>query len=205
MRDDLIAAYLPLIYGRAKVANQEHCPIGELIARKEDAHLEKKSTFRWDLRKAEVSKVMETATLKTVAAFLNSRDGGTLLIGVADDHQVLGLGPDYLSVHKDGKDDADLFGLALHQAIINAVGDAAATKVTSETHAIDDKDVCRVHVKPSGHPVHAAVTTVDAKGQHKKKARFYLRQGNGTREVTDEVEVQKYIAERWGKGMTTAP
>ncbi len=48
-RADVIAAYLPLIYGQAKVAHQEHCPIGELLLRGEDAHLEFKSTFRWDL------------------------------------------------------------------------------------------------------------------------------------------------------------
>ncbi len=67
---------------------------GELLARGEDAHLEYRSTFRWDLRAAAVSKVMETAVLKTVAAFLNSREGGTLLVGVADDGRVLGLESD---------------------------------------------------------------------------------------------------------------
>lgn len=30
-------------------------------------------------------------------------------------------------------------------------------------------------------------------------ARFYVRIGNGTREITDEHEQQKYIAGRWGK------
>ena len=40
-------------------------------------------------------KPLETAVLKTIAAFLNSRDGGTLLIGVADDGTVHGLDSDY--------------------------------------------------------------------------------------------------------------
>ena len=200
MQAALVAAYLPLVHGRLKVAYQEHCPIGELLSRPEDSHLEKKSTFRWDMKKAEVSKVMETATLKTVAAFLNGREGGTLLIGVADDNEPLGLGSDYLSLHNEGKDDADLFQLALYQAILNAVGAAAATNVTSQVHAVDGKGVCRVHVRPSGHPVHATVTTVDSKGQHEKKARFYVRVGNGTREITDDAEIQKYVAGRWGKG-----
>lgn len=198
-RADIINAYLLLIYGQARVAHQEHCPIGELLLRGEDAHLEFKSTFRWDLKTAAVSKVIETAVLKTVGAFLNSREGGTLLVGVADDGTVLGLEPDYLSLHKDGKDDADFFQLALSQSLQNAVGIAAATNVTSQIHTVNERDLCRVHVRPSGHPVHAEVTTVDKAGQHLKKRVFYVRMNNGTRAVDDEGEVEKYIAQRWGK------
>lgn len=44
LRRDLIDRLLPLIHGGARVAYQEHCPIGELLARREDAHLERKST-----------------------------------------------------------------------------------------------------------------------------------------------------------------
>lgn len=155
---------MPLIYGKAKVAHQEHCPIGELLRRGEDAYLEYKSTFRWDLKQATASKAVETAVLKTVAAFLNSREGGTLLVGVADDGTVLGLEPDYLTLRKEGKDDADRFQLALTQAILNSVGAAAATNVTTQVHTVDGRDICRVHVKPSGHPVHADVTIVDQAG-----------------------------------------
>ncbi|MGD9571966.1 MAG: RNA-binding domain-containing protein [Thermoleophilia bacterium] len=205
LRADVIARYLPLIYGRARVANQEHCPIGELMGRPEDAHLEKKSSFRWDIVKGEKSKNIETATLKTVAAFLNSPEGGTLLIGVADDSEPLGLEADYLTLRKEGKDDADLFQLALHQAVMNAVGPAAATNVGSQIHAVGGLDICRVHVKPSSHPVHATVTTVAKDGNHEKKSRFYVRMGNGTREISDEAEVQKFIAGRWGKAELPGP
>ena len=73
--------------------------------------------------------------------------------------------------------------------------------MTSQIHAVSGGDVCRVHVKPSGHPVHATVTSVDDKGQYEKKSRFYVRIGNGTREIEDEAEIQKYIVQRWGKGV----
>ncbi len=205
LRADVIAQYLPLIYGRARVANQEHCPIGELIERPEDAHLEKKSTLRWDIVRGEKSKAIETATLKTIAAFLNSAEGGTLLIGVDDDSEPLGLEPEYLTLRKDGKDDADLFQLALHQAVLNAVGAAAATNVTSQVHSVGGVDVCRVHAKPSPHPVYATVTTVAKDGNHEKKSRFYVRMGNGTREIADETEREKFIAGRWGKGPVAVP
>ena len=199
-RSEVIAAYLPLIYSRAKVAHQEHCPIGELLLRGEDAHLEYKSTFRWGLVQAAASKAVETSVLKTVAAFLNSREGGTLLVGVADDGTAIGLQPDYLALHKDGKDDADLFQLALTQAVLNSVGAAAATNVTTQIHTVGGKAVCRLHVKPSGHPVHATVTVIDKAGQHAKKQVFYVRLNNGTRSIDDGAEIEKYVAGRWGKG-----
>ena len=134
-----------------------------------------------------------------MAAFLNNREGGTLLVGVADDGTVLGLEPDYLTLRKEGKVDADLFQLALTQAVLNAVGAAAATNVTTRIHTIDGRDLCRVHVKPCGHPVHAEVTIVDKQGQHAKKRIFYVRMNNGTRAIDNEAEVEKYIAGRWGR------
>ncbi len=198
-RADVLAAYLPLIYGQAKVAYQEHCPVGELLLRGEDAHLEYKSTFRWDLASASVSNMVETAVLKTVAAFLNSPEGGTLLIGVADDGSVLGLEPDYLALHKEGKDDRDRLQLALTQAVLDSVGAAAAANVTTQIQSISGRDLCRVHVKPSGFPVRSMVTIVDKHGQHEKKQMFYVRMNNGTRSIDDESEIQRFIAGRWGK------
>lgn len=169
----------------------------------EDAHLEFKSTFRWDLKQAAVSKTMETAVLKSLAAFLNSRHGGTLLIGVDDDGGVLGLEPDYLTLRKEGKDDADHFQLALTQSILNSVGAAAATNITTQVHTIDGRDLCRVHVRPSGHPVHAEVTIIDGRGQRQKHRMFYVRMNNSTRAIEDESEIDKFVAARWGKH--TAP
>lgn len=158
-------AYLPLVYGRAKVAWQEHCPIGELLGPppQEGAHLEYKSTFRTRAETGELFKPLRTASLKTVAAFLNSREGGTLLIGVADDGSVFGLDSDYATLRKPGKDDRDLFGLHLNQALINSVGMAAAANVEQEILPVAGKDLCRVHVKPSSFPVEATVIEVDKK------------------------------------------
>lgn len=201
LRDALLAYYGPRAYGRARVAHQQHCPIGELVARDEDAHLERKATFRWDIVRGERSKAIETASLKTIAAFLNSAEGGTLLIGVSDDGEPVGMEPDYASLRKEGKDDADLFELALMQAVMNSVGAAAAAQVTPSRENIAGLDLWRVHVHPSAHPVHAQVTTIDKNGQHTTKRRFYIRIGNGTREITDKDETQRYIAGRWTAGV----
>ena len=87
-KTDLMAGIGPLIYTQAKVVWQQHCPIGELLELGESPWLEYKSTLRTRTDTGEVWKVLEGAVLKTVAAFLNSYDGGTLLIGVADDGSV---------------------------------------------------------------------------------------------------------------------
>ena len=74
---------------------------------------------------------------------------------------------------------------------------AAASLVTTQMHTVDRKDICRVHVKPSGHPVDAKVRVVDVKGNHVKQTNFYARINNGTHKFIDDDEKQKYIAHRW--------
>jgi type I restriction enzyme, R subunit len=194
---DVVKVYATLAQARAKVAYQEHCPIGELLAAGEGPYAEYKSTLRTGADTGELIKPLETAVLKTVAAFANSRHGGTLLIGVADDGTVHGLASDYASLRKAGKDDRDRFGLHLSQLLIDALGPTAASAVTTQLHTVDAADLCRVHVPPSSFPVEANVK-VDKGGQQVKKTAFYIRIGNGTREITDPAEKQKYTASRWG-------
>ena len=222
LAEEVRKVYLPLVYARAKVARQEHCPVGELLGPPplEGRHLEYKSTFRTratvepggeaagtatgeaaSAAIGTVYKPLETSSTKTIAAFLNSREGGTLLIGVRDDGSVCGLESDYASLRSEKrpeKDDRDLFGLHLNQAVINAVGMAAAANVSHEILQVAGKDLCRVHVRPSGFPVEAKVVEVDKKGQHQKKTFFYGRFGNGTRAITDPEERERYQMQIWG-------
>lgn len=155
--------------------------------------------MRTDADTGEVIKVLETAVIKTVAVFANSRHGGTMLIGIADDGTVHGLDSDYASLRKAGKDDRDLFQLHLNQVLINAVGETAASAVSVQLHTLDGHDGCRLHTPPSSFPVDANVTVLKA-GQLLKEAAFYIRIGNGTREIAAAAERQKYISSRWGSG-----
>jgi len=192
----VLAAYAPLIQGKAKVAHQEHCPIGELLGPDREAkHLEYKSTLRTSATTGELVRVLETAVLKTIAAFLNSTEGGTLLIGVADDGTIHGLESDYVTLAREGKGDRDLFQLHLANILGASMGAAAGTAVSVQFHTIDGHDLCRVHVSPSAVPVEAKVS-IDKHGQTEKKTAFYVRLLNGTREL-DDVERDKYVAGRW--------
>ncbi|MBA2316508.1 MAG: putative DNA binding domain-containing protein [Euzebyales bacterium] len=201
---DVVKVYATLAQARARVAYSEHCPIGELLGEHgENARLEYKSTLRTGADTGEVITALETASLKTIAAFANSREGGTLLIGVADDGAVHGLASDYASLRKAGKDDRDRFQLHLGQLLINAFGETAAASVSTQIHTIDGDDVCRVHVPPSGFPVQASVV-VDTGGHLHEETAFYVRIGNGTRDIAAAEERQRYIASRWGNGGTAS-
>lgn len=78
------------------------------------------------------------------------------------------------------------------------MGEAAVGNVGVQVHTVDGKDICRVHVRPSAFPVEAKITVVDGKGQFLRKTAFFVRLANGTREIADPVERQKYIVGRWG-------
>lgn len=122
--------------------------------------------------------VLETSVLKTIAAFLNGAEGGTLLIGVADDGTVHGLDSDYATLRKEGRGDRDVFQLHLANIIGASMGDAAGTAVSAQFHSVDGHDLCRVHVRPSAVPVEAKVS-VEKNGQIKKTTVFYVRRLNG--------------------------
>ncbi len=122
---------------------------------------------------------------------------------MADDGSVHGLAADYASLHREGKDDRDLFQLHLSQLLINAVGETVASTVSTQLHTIDGADLCRVHVPPSGFPVEASVL-VEKGGQGSRHAAFYVRIGNGTREITDLMERQRFVANRWGDAVAAA-
>lgn len=73
-----------------------------LINKGESPKLEFKSTLRVDLKTSKPEKFIEHSVLKTLAAFLNS-DGGTLLIGIEDNKNILGLEHDFNSFSKPDK------------------------------------------------------------------------------------------------------
>jgi type I restriction enzyme R subunit len=198
LRGEVARAMGPDVYLRARVAWQRDCPIGDLLKRPEDQYLEYKSTLEWDTKDAVQNKLLRTPTLKTVAGLLNSQQGGTLVLGVADDRSIVGLDGDFGLLHKVDRDDADRFQLHLTGLIRDSMGIAAAAKVVTQVYEIDGRPICRVHVEPSGQPVEATVTELDGKEQHQKVERFFVRVNGWTWPVTDDLERAKIIADRWG-------
>ena len=190
LQADLIALFAPDVQKRATVARQRTCPIGDLIGPdRETLHLEYKSTLRWDIKAQRKGGVTEDAAIKTIAGFANSKFGGTLLIGVADDGSVHGLEDDYATFTKRGeRGDHDLWGQHLENLIRSRLGDAALALIDWEFHTVGGNQLARISVEPSGHPIQ------ERKGDQEI---FWHRTPTSTLSITDPTERDKIIASRW--------
>jgi len=62
-----------------------------IVRQGEGPYLEFKSSLRWDMAESRINRALEGVVLKTLAGFLNSHVGGTLLIGVTDNGEIIGL------------------------------------------------------------------------------------------------------------------
>ena len=146
-----------------------HRSAGELIGQGESMTLEFKSTLRWNLEEDRKDRKGVThATLRSIAAFLNT-EGGDLLLGVADDGGVVGI-------ERDQFEDDDKFMLHLAQAVRNGLGDRAGTCIDPNVQIVDGKSVCVVSCRRSPEPVFLTWKGVatEAGGD------FFVRSGPGT-------------------------
>ena len=113
-------------------------------------------------------------------------NGGTLLIGIADDGAVVGLEQDY---HTLKKQDRDGFEQALMTAVATKLGGDACNSVHIVFHTVDKKDVCRVLVAPMHRPVYV---------KDGDTPKLYVRTGALTRELNVQ-EAIDYTSTRWSK------
>jgi type I restriction enzyme R subunit len=158
--------------------------IDALLANDEDYAVVFKSTARWDIRENHPSRAIEDAIVKTVAGFLNA-DGGTLLIGIGPDRQVVGLDLDYARV-KPANGDGFVNWLTTH--LINALGHAPVTRTRARIAVHAGREVCRVDVAASPQPVWARTSKDDRV--------FFVRMNNSTRALPDD-ECAAYCTSRW--------
>lgn len=162
-------------------------PLVKLIVAGESGRVEFKSSARWDYKQSNVNKELEKVIVKTVAAFLNS-EGGTLLIGVADDGSILGLESDYRTF--GSKQNADLYENWLIGRLLESLGRDRARSIRVSFHALEGKQICRVDVSPSSHPVFFT--------DEKSNERLYVRSGNSTRELAAS-EMLRYCGEHFDR------
>ena len=170
-----------LIAKQERVLNRD---LNQLLSNGESEDVEFKSSLRWDRRLDKVNKQLEHAVLKTIAGFMNS-NGGTLLIGVTDDGQPVGLEADWASLKRK---DLDGFEQRLMELIATSLGTHYCPLVHVVFHKATEADVCRVFVESSPHPVYC---------QNKQNKHFYIRTGNSTHELNVE-EVVSYTQLHWG-------
>jgi predicted HTH transcriptional regulator len=149
----------------------------------ESPTLEFKSSLRWDFRQKEVNKALQKAIAKTVAGLMNS-EGGTLLIGVADDGAILGIENDLKSLSRQ---DLDGFEQTFRQVLAENCGAEFSHLVSSVYESVDGATVAVIGVDPSPRPVY-----VDGSGG----TEFFVRVGNTTRPL-DLQASHDYIRMHW--------
>ncbi len=143
--------------------------IERIIQRGESKKLEFKSTLRWNIRASRNDDAVTHVCMKTIAAFLNT-EGGTLLIGVADDGKIAGI-------ELDKFPNEDKFLLHLFNVIKASMGEASAARVTASMHRIKNKTVCRIDCNRSQKPVFLRFK----KNQDEE---FYIRTGPGSTKLS---------------------
>jgi len=157
--------------------------IEDLVKKDEDVNLEFKSTYSWNIKENRVEKDLKFNILKTVAGFMNF-NGGTLIIGVDDEHHVIGMELDYKSNWKGNKDG---FILDFRDYLEKNIGINNYKKfIDLSFELIDGKEICIVKVEKS-------VDYVYLKKDNKKV--LYVRLGNRTKPLDDPEEIMEYIEE----------
>jgi hypothetical protein len=158
---------LELIREAVKLANDSDY-ILELIRRGESKKLEFKSTLRKNLMSGNSDWNVEHAVLKTVIACLNT-DGGTLLVGVSNSGEVLGIeNDDFMS--------EDKFLLHFKQLIKEHIGLAYAPLIEYALVPINGKKILKIDCRKSDEAVFLKL--------NKNEEEFYIRIGPSSERLT---------------------
>lgn len=155
-----VTKYLETRVGAMDVEEYESMEIAKALKGGESEKVEYKSTLRTNLSTGEKDPRMEKAVLKTIVAFLNS-NGGTLLIGVADDGTVIG-------VDEESFDNRDKLNLHLTNIIASQIGNEYLPYISFRLSDYEGKGVVRVVCRKSDSPVFL---------KDGKQETFYVRSG----------------------------
>ncbi len=161
-------------------ANAGRQSIEQIVAAGESNTVEFKSTLRVNLHTGQNDPKMEQSALKTIAAFLNSREGGTLVIGVNDDGVALG-------VETDKFPNEDKMNLHLGNLIKTRLGTGSMLNIKPHFESFQEKRVLVVDCAASGVPVYY---------KDGKEEEFYIRAGASTAALPPS-EMNTYIKQRF--------
>lgn len=124
-----------------------------------------------------------TTIVRAVISFMNSYDGGTLLIGVADDGSVRGINREYERLDKS-KRNWDGFCLFIRNMLRARIElENPFRFYTVSRHIIMGRDICRISVKPADAPTYL-------------NKRLYIRSGNQSLHMQGP-DLINYVQKRW--------
>ncbi len=166
-------------------ADENKKNIKEIIKHGENQTFEFKASFLWDTKKKAPNKDIQHSVMKTITGFMNTQ-GGTLLIGINDKKEVVGLENDIKNMKRK---DIDGFENFFNIIFTKMIGLEFRKNVEISFEKINKKDICIVKVQPSNTPVYLK----DQKGEN-----FYIRAGNATHPLRIS-EATRYIEENFKK------
>ena len=116
-------------------------------------------------------------------------EGGTLLIGISDDGEPLGLANDLKLISKRNRDGFELW---LGSLLMKCLGKMASMNARISFADLDGKDICRIDVRQSPKPVFVNAP------KSKNADEFYVRMNNQTQRLSTR-ELLEYEKDRWPK------
>jgi hypothetical protein len=153
------------------------------ISHGETSRFEFKSSLRWNLKAERPDRNIELSVLKTIVAFCNT-EGGELLIGVADDHTILGIDQDRFP-------NDDKFLLHLRNLVMDKIIPPPVRYIDYEIVALGEKSICHINCKQSEDDVWL-------KPDRNTPEAFYVRSGPSSAELPPR-QALRYIREHFRK------
>lgn len=161
-------------------ANAGKVNVEAVVAAGESNTVEFKSTLRVNLHTTQNDPKMEHTVLKTIAAFLNSKEGGTLVVGVDDNGTALGIETDKFP-------NEDKMDLHLGNLIKCKLGSSSMLNIKPHFETFQDKRVLVVDCAPSGSAVYL---------KNGASEEFFIRAGASTASLQPS-EMTDYIVQRF--------
>jgi hypothetical protein len=155
-----------------------------LLRAGEGSGVEFKESIKWDIRRQVENDNLKYEVPQTIAAFLNS-DGGSLLLGVADDGSITGLAADMALIRRNPT--LDGVTLLVSNLLREVLGGAAAREVQFASASSHAGAVLVLTVEPATGPVYTDFAN---------KPHFFVRIGPSTLEL-DVREAVEYVEKRW--------
>ena len=152
----------------------------DMINNGEGLYTEFKSTLRVNLHTMQRDAKMEHAVLKTINGFLNSTDGGNLVIGISDDGSPIGLETDEF-LNEDKMD------LHLGNLIKDRLGADTMLHIKPRFEDYKDKRVYIVECLPSQKPIYM---------KNGNEEEFYIR-ASGSSSKLSTSQIVDYIRQRF--------
>lgn len=178
VKDAALDAYLQL------VPHPDDAQVAALIARGESDRVEFKVAALWNAHANRRDDKMKENVVEEVVAFLNSSQGGAVLIGVEDSGHVAGLRDDYAAA-EPRKKNRDGYSLWLGDVLSTRLRRGPTPEYSITFHEIAGEDVCRIQINPAKEPVYL-------------DGDFYVRDGPRKRKLS-AADAIKYIAQRFTK------